>query len=638
MRLLFAVASLLVAVDARSQRADDNAVTAAEDAFGATLGDESIGLYSTSLVRGFSPVTAGNVRFEGLYFDRQAWLPNRLVEGSTIRVGLSAQGYPFPAPTGIVDYRLHKVGDEPVISIAAGFEPYESPLVEIDAKVPLVPQRFGIAAGISYGHEEYYDGADAHYWRAALIPRWRPTEHIEILPFWGITRGRDEEVAPTIVTAGPYAPPEIERREYFGQTWADNENDNVTYGALAKARIGADWALGVGVFRSDSDNGRGFADVYVDTQQNGLTRELVIADPPQRYASTSGEVRVSRSFIEAERLHVVHMSLRGREVDSDYGGSATPLDLGWRRLGGRTPVARPERFEFGERTHDEVRQWTAGVMYEGRWRNVGEATLGIQRAHYEKRIAQPGVPVVTSRDEPWLAGATLAAHLTPDIALYAGYTRGLEESGVAPDNAANRNEALPAIRTRQVDAGIRWAIAPSLTLIAGGFEVQKPYFTTNENNIFTTAGEVRHRGLELSLAGAIGSQWNIVAGALLMEPRVTGEAVELGRVGKRPVGQSDRMLRANVEYRPPVLTEWSFDVGVTNHGERVATSDNRLELPSYTLIDIGARYRMQIGPAPATLRLQVANVTDEFAWNIFASNSFGFMDARRYSAVMFVDF
>jgi hypothetical protein len=33
----------------------------------------------------------------------------------------------------------------------------------------------------------------------------------------------------------------------------------------------------------------------------------------------------------------------------------------------------------------------------------------------------------------------------------------------------------------------------------------------------------------------------------------------------------------------------------------------------------------------------VANITDEFAWAVFASNSFGLMDERRYSAVLFVD-
>jgi iron complex outermembrane receptor protein len=628
----------LVHARAHGQRADDNAVTAAEDAFGATLGEESIGLYSSSQVRGFSPVTAGNVRIEGLYFDRRAWLPPRLVESSAVRVGLTAQGYPFPAPTGVVDYRLQRAGDTRVVSVAAGLDPYVSPSLEIDAKFPLVANRLGAAVGVSYGHEEYYDGSDAQYVRAALVPRWRPREHVEVMPFWAVTSGRDEEVAPTIVTAGSHAPPAIARRDYFGQTWADAESDSFTYGAIAKARIGPEWALAAGVFRSEVKTFRDFADVYVDTQADGLTRELVIADPPQYQASTSGELRLSRSFVESERLHVLHLSLRARDQDNRYGGSAHPLDLGWRRLGTRTAVARPERFEFDERTLDEVRQWTAGVMYEGQWRNVGEATLGIQRTDYEKEIRQPGLPRVRTHDQPWLAVATVAVHVSPTLALYAGYTQGLEESGVAPDNAANRNEALPAIRTRQADAGLRWSITPALKAVAGVFEVQKPYLSTDEQNIFTSLGDVRHRGVELSLSGAIRDRWNVVAGAVLMQPRVTGPAVDIGRVGERPIGQSDRILRANLEYRPPNWAALSLDVGVSNFGERVASSDNRLVLPAYTLVDLGARYRTRLGRAPATLRLQASNITDEFAWSILASNSFGLMDGRRYSATLFVDF
>ena len=89
-----------------AQRTDDNAVTAAEDAFGKSVGDQSIGIYSDSNVRGFSPIAAGNVRIDGLYFDVQGNLNSRLVIGSTVRVGISAQGYPFPAPTGIIDYEL----------------------------------------------------------------------------------------------------------------------------------------------------------------------------------------------------------------------------------------------------------------------------------------------------------------------------------------------------------------------------------------------------------------------------------------------------------------------------------------------------------------------------------------------------
>jgi iron complex outermembrane receptor protein len=636
------VAILLLAssatMHAHAQRADDNAVTAAEDAFGATLGEESIGLYSSSQVRGFSPVAAGNVRIEGLYFDRRASLPTRLVEGSAVRVGISAQGYPFPAPTGIVDYRLQRADKERVISIAAGLDPYASPSLEVDAKFPVVPGRLGVAAGISYGHEEYYDGSNAHYVRAAVIPRWRPAEHIEVMPFWALTSGRDEEVAPTIVTSGSHAPPQIARRNYFGQSWADAESDSVTHGVMAKGRFGPEWAFAAGVFRSEVRTSQDFADVYVNTTMDGLTRELLIADPAQYQGATSGELRLSRSFTEPERLHVLHASIRGRNQRSRYGGSAPPLDLGWRQLGERTPIPEPAEFEFTERTLDTVRQWTAGLMYEGRWRGVGEATFGVQRTDYEKVVQQPGRSPTGTNAQPWLSVATVAVHLSPTIALYAGHTQGLEESGIAPDSAANRNEALPAIRTRQVDGGLRWVLTPELKVVAGLFEVTKPYFSTDENNLFTSLGEVRHRGVELSVSGKLEEEWTIVAGAVLMQPRVTGEAVDLGRVGDRPVGQSGRLLRANVEYRPKSAPALSLDVGLSHFGERVASSDNRLELPEYTLVDLGARYRLRMGRAPATLRVQVSNITDEFAWSVFANNSFGLMDGRRYSALLFVDF
>ena len=60
----------LSAMPAVAQRANDNALGAAEDAFGTTVGNETIGLYDARNARGFSPQSSGNVRIEGLYFDR----------------------------------------------------------------------------------------------------------------------------------------------------------------------------------------------------------------------------------------------------------------------------------------------------------------------------------------------------------------------------------------------------------------------------------------------------------------------------------------------------------------------------------------------------------------------------------------
>lgn len=619
-------------------RANDNAVTAAEDAFGSSIGNESVGLYSASQVRGFSPVTAGNVRIEGIYIDRQGSIPSRLVDGSTVRVGLTAQGYLFPAPTGIVDYRLRKPGDAAMLSVVGGMLPYGGPSIEFDAQLPLVAGQFGIAAGASIAHEEYFDGADARYIRAAVIARWHPASGVEIVPFASASWGHDEEAAPVIQTDGSIPPPRAPRRRYFGQDWTSKDSLSQNHGVIGKARIGSDWAVSGGMFRSGFTNRRNFANNFLGTTSDGRTREQVIVDPEQRYASTSGELRASHSIADGPRLHVLHASVRARAVDSLYGGSTPALDLGRRQLGQRVRVLQPPSFAFGERTHDTVRQTTIGAAYEGRWKGVGEASIGLQRAAYHKTIRQPDLPATTARATPLLVNASATLNITSSLALYVGYTRGLEESGIAPNNAANRNEALPAIRTRQSDAGVRWTLNDRMTLVAGMFDVRKPYFNTDAQNRFVILGDVRHRGAELSFSGAPTKRLSVIVGTVLMHPRVTGNAVERGVVGAQPLGQPGRTLRGNVDWRPTALPGLSFDLAVANFSERTASRDNLVRVPDYTVIDIGARYRFDLGSAPAMLRFQIANASATYYYRVLGSNTYGLTDGRRSTLTLSIDF
>jgi len=133
-----------------AQRADDNAVKSADDAFGNSVGNENIGLYSPFEVRGFSAIDAGNVRLDGLYFDRQTDPSTLLVPSSTMRVGISAQGYLLPAPTGIVDYQLARAGEQARISPVVGYGPFDSLFVDLEGELPIVAGQFGVAGGVSY--------------------------------------------------------------------------------------------------------------------------------------------------------------------------------------------------------------------------------------------------------------------------------------------------------------------------------------------------------------------------------------------------------------------------------------------------------------------------------------------------------
>ena len=66
-------------------------------------------------------------------------LSNRVVEGSTIRIGVSEIGYAFPAPTGIVDYDLRHAGNgTPSATIVASAGPFEAHGLSIDGNLPLI--------------------------------------------------------------------------------------------------------------------------------------------------------------------------------------------------------------------------------------------------------------------------------------------------------------------------------------------------------------------------------------------------------------------------------------------------------------------------------------------------------------------
>src|SRR5580693_1878902 len=126
-RLLWVFPTLAISVAFSAEPpTDTNVVSSAEDAFGITLGPESLGLYNPGSVRGFSPTLAGNVRIDGLYFDQQGSMFDRLVTDTRIRVGLAAVGFPWPAPSGIVDYSLCEPKDVPALSSIAYIGPYDS--------------------------------------------------------------------------------------------------------------------------------------------------------------------------------------------------------------------------------------------------------------------------------------------------------------------------------------------------------------------------------------------------------------------------------------------------------------------------------------------------------------------------------
>lgn len=620
-----------------AQRTGDNAATSAEDAFGKSVGDTSIGIYNETDVRGFSPTDAGNLRIEGLYYDQQGTLTDRLEQASTIRVGISAQSYHFPAPTGIVDYELRRPASDAIASAALTFGPRSSKFAELDVKVPLQSDQLGIAAGMGYESDRRPYGGTPRVFTAGALLRYAPRSGIEFLGFAAHYRYTDGEAQPFIFSSGDFLPKPFHRGPFRGQSWNDYAASAPSYGFLGRVELGQIEAR-MGVFRSVFDNDASTADLLLGTDQDGrVAQRIIVRELNDRAASTSGEFRLSRKIADGPRQHLFVAAVRGRKVDRRYGGGAL-IDLGPSRSDQPDPRPEPPSID-GLKSQDHVAQTILGLAYQGKWLGIGEISLGIQRTDYEKRVfdPDPNVLIPKTHSSPWLPTGTIAIHLTKKLAIYGGFARGLEESSIAPVEATNRNEAPPAIRTRQMDGGLRWTLLPGVTGVAGVFDIQKPYFNLDSQQRFRALGDVTNRGIELSLAGPITPRLTLVAGTVLLDAKISGEEVELGLIGRRPVGTFVRHTLVSADYTLPWLDGLSLDVLADSTSRRVANVANGLYVPARTILSVGGRYRFMVRSAPVLLRAQVQNLTNRFGWNVGRSGYFTPIAARSFSVSLAAD-
>ena len=126
-----------------------------------------------------------------------------------MRVGISAQGYPFPAPTGIADYSLRKPGEKRLLSVVARAGPYDATVGQLDLSLPIDGTKLGVQAGIGYSNDNQHFGGTPQYLSMAVTPVWRPSEGVEIIPFWSSVKTSSQEAQTLVFTAGDYRPPGI---------------------------------------------------------------------------------------------------------------------------------------------------------------------------------------------------------------------------------------------------------------------------------------------------------------------------------------------------------------------------------------------------------------------------------------------
>jgi len=588
-----------------SALAQDNAVRSAADAFGERVGIEQLGLYNEGQVRGFDLQSGGAYRINDAYFVRASPLNDPVLAGVGVRVGVNAARLPYPAPSGVVNYRLREPSATNQLNIGVGLREYATQTVEANGSWRADDDRVSLTAGLVVRpYARWAGGNHGEGLDFGVVGRIKLTETQRLTAFATIYE-RDYNGDYSFRMLDPALPPNPRQLYNYNPDGARVNARNANLGLLYAGEIGG-WTVDASAFRSIYDLTR--ADFTVlSLRADGTGSAALNLTPARTNISDAGELRLSRVFTQGEISHLVSGSLRARRSTVDL-ASVQSVPIGPVTLRGPTPDAPPLVWS-GTRGKDLTEQITASLGYGLVWADRLQLRLGVHRTRYEKTVDTLAGVTTKGEDQATLYNASVIWSLTPRTSLFASWVTGLEETGVAPLSATNGNEVLPPVESEQRDIGIRQALGENLTLIAAAFEVSRPTMAFRADGSFGLVGEVAHRGVEASLTGRIGERTSIVLGAVGFEAEVTGDLVDAGVIGSAPPGISTFLANASIERQ--LSERWSVDAQLNRNGERWADSRNTFKTPAVTTLNLGLRRRFEIGGRPVVLRMVAANVTNE---------------------------
>ncbi len=368
-----------------------------------------------------------------------------MVRETTMRIGIAAQTYSIPAPTGIADYTLRVPGDEWAFSGTLSRGTFAGASFQLEEQIPVEANRLSADVCVANYLDNLPDNDrhdDSVVTGATL--RWRPMAGIELIPFWSSVQGGDREALPTVYTNGAVSIPLFRERDLESGSGSSQGWRMRNFGVVGHGTFSDEWKLATGLFHSQEHDPASYYP-YLELMGGQLADSVLDVPPPVEVESSSGEMRLTGTFTHDKRQQIVEFSVRGRSVRRSFGGDDT-VDYGTVSLNEPIPLIAPE-LRFTPTSLDRVREFDVGSSYEERWLGLGSIAFGILQENYRRTVTMPGVEPVTDRLVPWRINSRFTLIATHDLLLYGSYTQGLEDSAIAPSNAINRGEPPAASRT-----------------------------------------------------------------------------------------------------------------------------------------------------------------------------------------------
>lgn len=201
----------------------------------------------------------------------------------------------------------------------------------------------------------------------------------------------------------------------------------------------------------------------------------------------------------------------------------------------------------------------------------------------------------------------------PNVSLYGNFTSGLTRGSSAPATTANAGEVFAPFKSKQYELGVKMEHKQVMTGVSV-FQIDRPNAITDQaTNIYSMDGTQRNRGLELSAVGEAVRNLRLMASATIYDATLKRSAGAVNQ-GKDAIGVPKYTLNLGADWDVPGVHGLSVNARAIHTAATPYDVANTLDMPSWTRVDAGARYRTTIMGKPVALRASVENLFNRNYW------------------------
>ena len=260
--------------------------------------------------------------------------------------------------------------------------------------------------------------------------------------------------------------------------------------------------------------------------------------------------------------------------------------------------------------------------------NKYRLTLGGRFQAVEQKNKLNGRKADASRFSPMLMAAWVPQ---PDLVVYGNYMEDLEPSDIRTDDDGHVTMADPRV-SRQFEVGVRKNWGDFVTTL-NAFQIKRPGYWRGNTTSGTDFAARKNAGLaysgsEQGIERSRGIEFNTYANLLNKTLRPSFGLMYLQSTVKDYPNFADNLVngvqvanprviaKASVEWDTPFAKGLTLNGNVSYFGKSYQDTQKQYAFPSYTLVDVGARYKTKLGKNTLTVSSSVENLFNKNYWQV----------------------